>query len=285
MAAEDFSRDMLAERPMGQFPISIATSLAIESACGISALAPSPTVEMQSRDLLMVNVRTLFRNIFTSLEASQKPLLEEYTIAEAIAGEIRVIEGAIAEYTDGRASVMVYYCTYTDTARKYSKSLIKPMNTPAQKFYWQTETAVMKYLEKDFKDSTPIVRYTSDFPDIHADALIITHYPVDLLNRYRFSSLALLESHTGSVKTPLMWNTKLQAGKDHPNLPFDRMTLQMFGDGVLFTPMPAKIRTRVLQVAEKNRWTPASTKDFVIATITERRDPALEMLVKDLYRS
>jgi len=285
VAADDYSRELLADRTMGQFPISIPTSLAIESAIGILPEAPTDAPEIGRRDVLMLNVRTLLRNLYNTLEASQRPLLEEYTIAEAIAAEIRTIESVIAEHSDGRCAVATYYCSHIDVGRKFSKALIKPIQTPAQKFYWTIETAVMKYLQEDFKATTPISKYVTDFPDIQGEGLILTHYPIDLLQRYRFSSLALLESHTGSVKQSLMWNTKLQNGKDHPNLPFDRMTLQMFGDGVVFSPMPIKIRKRVLEVAQKNNWTPASTKDFVIATIVERRDPALEMLVKDLYRS
>jgi hypothetical protein len=142
---------------------------------------------------------------------------------------------------------------------------------------------VIKNLLTQFEGGTPIEQYTTDFPDIHATTLLMSHYPVDLLQRYRFMSLAHLESHTGAVKTPLMWNTKLVNGKETPYLPFDKMTLQMFGDGIAFTPMPAKIRKRVLELAVEYKWTPATTKDLVIHSAEAGKDPALVMLLKDLY--
>lgn len=285
MAAEDYSRDLLANRAQGQFPLSVPTSLAIESMLGINPDLPTEAPEIHNRQLLMVNVRTLLRNLYGCVETNDRPLLDEYTIAEMISSEMRTIESLISEYSDGRCDARFYYCSYTDASRKFSRALIKPVRTPAQQFYWKMEKTVMKFLFEDFKSGPAVTKFVTDFEATHASALIITHYPVDLLQRYKFSALSLLESHTGVIKPPIMWNTKLQNGKETPDIPFDRMTLQMFGDGIMFSPMPIKIRTRVLEVSKKDRWTPASTKDYVIASITERRDPALEMLVKDLYRS
>jgi hypothetical protein len=286
VAVEDYSRGLLTDRPQGQFPLSIATSLAIEGMLGIMPDKPPPAdPEIDKTELLMVNVRTLLRNLYGSIPTGDRPMLDEYTIAEAISNEMRTIESIIAEKSDGRCFCQFYYCSYIDSNRKFSKGLIKPLRTPSQQFYWKMEKTVMGFLRDEFKSGPGIKEFVTEFEDANYSTLIITHYPVDLLQRYRFSSLMLLESFTGAIKPPLMWNTKLQNGEDIQNLPFDRMTLQMFGDGVMFSPMPIKIRERVLQVALKDRWTPARTKDFVIASITNRRDPALEVLVKELYRN
>lgn len=283
MAVEDISREKLSERAMGQFPISIATSLAIESAVGILPEAPTDSPEILRRDLLMINIRTLIRNLMGSVDKEAKPLLEEYTMAEAVSNEMRVIEEAISEHSDGRCEVKFYHCTYGDVPRNFKQAVLKGPTTTAQHQYWASKNLVIKNLLNEFESGSPIEKYTTAFPDIHSKTLLLTHYPLDLLQRYRFTSLALLESHTGAVKTPLMWNTKLVGGKEVPFLPFDKMTLQMFGDGIVFAPMPIKIRKRVLELGVANNWTPASTKDLVIHSAESRKDPALEMLIKDLY--
>lgn len=271
---------------MGQYPVSIATSLALESLMGI--LETDPNAEdplVNHTELLMVNIRTLLRNLYSSIETAKRVFLDEYTIAEALVNEMRTIESILMEASDGRCFAQFYYCTYVDANRKFPKALIKPVRTPAQQFYWKMEKTVIGFMTDDFKSGPGFKRYTTDFEETTSSAVIITHYPVDLLQRYKFSRLTLLESHTGAIKTPLMWNSKLQSTSNVDNLPFDKMTIQMFGDGVMFSPMPIKIRERVLEVAKKDNWTPSKTKDFVIASITNRRDPALEILVKEMYRN
>src|SRR5690606_22392271 len=121
------------------------------------------------------------------------------------------------------------------------------------------------------------------FPDKGSDGLILTHFPVDLLNRYRFKTLKLLESHTGAIKPFNVWNTKLKDGQGLDVIPFDRMTLQMFGDNAHFSPMHKKVRMTIYNLVVKNKWTYATTKDYVFYCIQQNRDPALEDLVRELY--
>lgn len=284
MAADTISRNVLAERAVGQFPISIATSLAIESAIGILPEAPTDSPEIKKRQLLMINIRTLIRNLYGSVPTEQRAKLEEYTIAETISNEMRAIEGITAEHSDGRCSCVFYHCSYVDIPRKFPKSLPKSPSTAAQQLYQTSEQVIIRYLDTEFASGSPLNHYVSDFPDMNVHAMLVTHYPIDLLQRYRFASLVLLESHTGAVKSPVFWNTKLHNGRELENLPFDRMTLQMFGDGVTFSPMPIKIRRTVHKLAMDGGWTPGTTKDLVIRQVEQHRDPALEMLVKELYR-
>lgn len=284
MSVDSLSRNTLAERAMGNFPLSIATSQAIESVIGKLPDAPTADPEINRIDLLMVNVRTLIRNIFGSLDKEALKKVDEYTVAESLVAEMRTIEQIITENSDGRCQTMYYFCSYADFLRKFTKSIPKTANTLLQKQKAASEHTVSEYLLNDFKDQAPIEKYVTDFPNIDARTAIMTHYPIDLLQRYKFKSLVLLESHTGAVKPPMMWNTKLQDGKELELLPFDRMTLQVFGDNVLFVPMAVKIRQRVYKIAKDRAWTPATTKDYAIYTVEQNRDPALEVLVKDLYR-
>lgn len=284
MSADSISRDILTARAVGQFPISIATSLAIESAFGILPEAPSESPEIHKRDIVLVNIRTLFRNILGSVATEEKTKLSEYTIAEVMAAEMRTIETLVSEYSDGRCSAGFYHCSYKDLNSEFPRSIPRTANTPGQKVYQAMEGAAVKLIKTNQITTPPISWLNRKFPESQARALILSHYPIDLLQRYKFSALSLLESHTGAIKPPVMWNTKLHKGRELDVIPFDRMTLQLFGDGIIFSPMPVKIRKRVYNIAIKKNWTPATTKDYVIHCIEQNRDPALEVLVKDLYR-
>lgn len=284
MTVDSKSWQAISQRAVGQFPISVATSLAIESFIGVLPEAPTDSPEINKRDLIKISVRTMFRNLFGSLVTEQKGDVEVYSLAETLANEMRTIESLIAEHSDGRCQTEFYYCSYMDLLNKFQKALVKVPNTPGQKYYANLEAGTCKALMKEVTGGSMVAQYVRDFSDSNASAVIVSHYPIDLLQRYRFQSLSLLESHTGAVKPPMMWNTKLQNGRELEILPFDRMTLQMFGDGVMFSPMPLKIRQRVYKIAVDKGWTPATTKEYVIRSIEENRDPALEVLVKDLYR-
>lgn len=281
--SEDKSRQILSERAVGQYPVSIATSLAIESLLGILPDAPTDKPEIDDVDVIMINVRTLFRNVLGSIDGSFREKLTEYTLAECIAREFTTIESILSERRDGRIIVELYHCSYKDIISGFSKGILKTPNTPAQKAYQVMETATLDELKDSFK-STPVSQYNAKFKDTNLRGVILTHYPVDLLNRYAFSSLKLLESHTGAIKPPLLWNTKLHNGKENTFIPFDRMSLQIFGDGVTFSPAPIKIRKLLLEIGVLNKWTPATTKDKVINDVVQYRDPALEVLVKECYR-
>jgi len=284
MSLESVSREILTNRTVGQFPLSIATSLAIESLIGIHPDAPSDSPPIQHHDALWVNMRTLIRNLLGSIPTDQRKHLTEQTVAEYIVNEMRAIEAVCVEHGDGRFDVAYYKCSYSDLTYTYNKAILKVPTTPGQKASHIFEEQVLKVIDAEYQGHIPYLTLTRKFPDVHVKALMLSHYPVDLLQRYKFESLSLLESHTGAVKPPSLWNTKLHNGKELERIPFDRMTVQLFGDGVTFTPMNLKVRQKMIELAEKNKWTPMTTKDFVIYCVQQNRDPALEGLVKDLYR-
>lgn len=279
------SRQILADRAKSEkLPLSVATGIAIESALGLLEEAKDEHAPVLDRDLLMINVSTLFRNLHGAVLTEKRGFLNPYTVAEALATEMRTIESLIMEGSEGRCMVVFYQCSYKSLFKDFTKSLPKISNTVIQKDYDLLEFASLGELKDSIVSKPPIARYDTTIDQKGGKALILTHYPVDLLNRYNFQALSLLESHTGAIKPPQMWYTKLKDGADLKIIPFDRMTIQMFGDKVHFTPMPIKIRKTVYNLAVKDKWTALSTKDKLIHSITMNRDPALEVLVKDLYR-
>lgn len=281
---DDAARSILSGREFGpNEPLSIATSVAIDSIMGRIEEANDKYAPILDHDLFMVHTRTLYRNLIGSVPTEERKRLTPYVLAEALSTEMRIIETVVSEASQGKCTVEFYHCDYRTILNDFKKSLPRLPTTPGQKDAKALEYATLNAFKNDLVSKPPVEYFNRKFPDKGSDALIFTHYPVDLLNRYRFKSLKLLESHTGAIKPFNVWNTKLREGWGLEPLPFDQMTLQMFGDNVHFSPMHKKVRMTVFNIAVKNKWTYATTKDYVLYCIQQNRDPALEALVRELY--
>jgi len=282
---DDQARVVLSERAFSENePLSIATGIAIDSVLGLLEEAKDPEPPILKYDIFLVHIRTIYRNLIGSVPTELRNKLTPLALAEVMSTEMRVIETLISEATEGRCEIRFYHCNYSSIMNDFSRSLPKIPTTPGQKASTALEFSTYQALKEDIVSKPPIDYWNRKFPEIGGRGIVLTHYPVDLLNRYRFESLHLLESHTGAIKPPALWNTKLREGWGLEQLPFDRMTLQMFGDNIQFSPMNKKIRMTLFNIAVKKKWNHATTKDYVIHCVTEHRDPALEVLVKDLYR-
>ena len=276
---DDISYGLLANRTLGELPISIATSLAVESILGINQLAPTAGGLMDSIGLLLVNIRTMVRNLVGSMESSDTVLLTYETITRSIITEMTVIDSLMKD-----KEVTYYIPTYREVETKFPLAKIRLNNTPKQAIYQALEQGVLRVLseEKDNLSSNVIVIDTK-LPGKLTKAAIITNYPIDLLSYSSYLNLTLVESHTGAFKNKLLWNSKFVNGRDADNIPFDKAMLQIFGDSVMFHPQGIKIRRRLLEIAEKFRWDPMTTKDRVLFSIRESHEPNLYAAVREFY--
>lgn len=273
----------LAEREKGQLPISIASSRALEGAFGILEEAPEAHPIIHRVDALYVNLRTLIRNIAGSVESEVNAQLTAEDISATMANELQIIESAVQQVSNGKVAVVPYVCSYESLKRLYPKAMMKTTTTEKMTFAFMREVNALNDFELNRGWIHP-KKFDIDFEKDDRKTLILTNYAIDLLQKYKFTSLTLLESHTGAVKPPPMWYTKLNNGKDLKTIPFDRMTIQMFGDGSnLFSPFPIKIRRHMLAISEKNGWTPLTTKALILESVKKERDPVLESLILNLY--
>lgn len=263
-------------------PISIATALAVENTIGQHPDMPTDKPEIKGYQNLLINLRTLYRNLAGSLDKEQRGKVNDEVMAQTLANEIRAIESALIQVTNGRCGVQVYLCSYNGLRRRYPKALLRTATTDLQIQALSLESVVIKRFSENHVDQVDFIHTDMDFETDDRDTLIMTHYPVDLLQRYRFRKLTLLESHTGKHKPPLEWHTKL-GSRTLTRMPFDRMTLQLFGDGVMFQPQPVKYRKLIQEMAETDNWTPATTKDLILRDVELKRSIDLETLIKDLY--
>lgn len=268
---------MLAGREKGQFPASIATSLALESLAGIHPNIPNVTeLPINDTKVILINIRTIIRNIYGAVSTEVQRELKPKPLLDSLLEDMSVIEGTINRLSEGMVTTVFYACSYGSLNRKYPHAIMRPTNTERQLHYVHLERDAIKALL-----STPIHfdirKYDCDITDRFEDTFIITHQCIDLLSKAQFTKLLLLETHTGAIKNNLQWNTKLTRSKDDlVRIPFCRFSLQVFGDNHhLFSPMDAKTRTAVIDMAEADKWTALSTKDRIIASIKKITDADL----------
>lgn len=286
MSTNPRALELISARELGQVPVSIGTSLALEGAFGILEDNPDNNPVINRVDVLYVNLRTLIRNLVGAIPPGDIDEVYPEDLAVMLINEVSIIEQAVLQFTGGRVKTQVYLCNYRQMPKRFPFAILKAAKTSIQQLAAvREEHVVTEFL--NLLPQNPTVRIIETDMDLTPDprkVLMLTSYAVDLLQRYRFSSLILLESHTGAAKSQAMWHTKLTNGKELSNIPFDQMTIQFFGDnGNLFTGFPIKYRRVLLSIAEKNRWNSLTTKDYIISCVHKAYEPDLEQLVKNLY--
>lgn len=281
----------ISQRTISAFPISVGTSLALESA--LSALNPSidpnreipQKVNLADYDDFWINISTLFRNLFGSLtkEGSKRVLPRE--LAQGLIEEIEFIQHIVANETLNRTKTFFYICQYTDLPRKYPHAIFRQDNTELQKTYRLLHDEAIKTVLHHFGKVEFLKIFVSEIiPTNISNALIITHVAHDLLSYKNFKELHLLESHTGILKKKHQWSSKYSDGKTLQMMPFTKGLLQIFGDSETFRSFPYKTRLMLVDLAEKNKWTPATTKDKIMSNLEQLPDKFAVELLKSIFR-
>lgn len=276
----------LSSRDLGQIPVSIGTSLALEGAFGILEDNHNPKPIIHVVDVVYVNIRTLIRNMVGAIDPEQLNKVFPEDMASMLVNELTTIREAVSLVAAGRVKVQYYLCNYRTIPKRYPAAKLKMANTDKQKFdAMREENTVIEF--KRILDHHPeinLIESDVDLPNDNRRILLLSSYAVDLLQRYRFQSVTLLESHTGAVKPASMWHTKLTGGKELPFMPFDRMTIQFFGDNNnLFSGYPIKVRRVLIDIAIKNKWNALTSKDYILSCVKKAYEPELELLIHRLY--
>lgn len=267
------SEDILAEREMGQYPISIGTSLALEGANGVYPEREESPPPLLQYNRLWVNVATLFRNLFGSLTAEEQNRVTASDLSIALASELGPIDAAVSETAGRKVRVTFYLNQLTKMTTWFPKANLKKPTTPKQRIFAGLMAETLAMLPNYLEDID--YRYADGPLDGDGRALILTHSAVDLLSAYRFDELVLLESHTGKLKPKSLWGTKL--GTKDETLPFNAFTLQVFGDGSThFSPLSIKYRRAILEVAKKDRWVSVTTLAKIRMGVNTIRDPQIK---------
>lgn len=278
----------LVMRELGQFPISIASSLALEGFFGIH---PDLIGEKDySKDFkeIWINVRTLVRNIDGALPKETKIYPKDADYYNCLISEMQIIVNHLKTKLGDDLRVVFYAMSYQRFTQFWSHAIFKDKSTDIQLRYAGVENRCLSILDKDVKSdahgSLDIRFFDTHIGGIGEDAVVLSHFPVDLLLTITGKFKALLESHTGRVKLSPEWNTKLKNGRDYPRIPFDRCMIQIFGDSSgMVKPQDIKVRRKMLEIAEKHQWDAQTTRARVKLCVGLAKEPVLMDLVNRLY--
>ena len=277
-------------RVVGFYPISIATSLAMESALNTGEHEDLLRKERPLRNkLLMINIRTLYRNAFNSFSAMEKKLLTIKPILDAVAEDIGSVFEAVKR-SEPDCEVVFYYCTYKNVEKHMGDLNYYNRGDPTAKNNIKVTNGQLLYrqLEKDLflnlldeTDNMPedIVVKEYEFEiTTKKPTVLLTHYPSDLLSAPNMPSCVLLESHTGKFKGDVDWPSKLH--NKPKNMPFSKMTLSAFGDGVMIAPQELQARKLLLEYAAKYKWDHRTSDTRIIEVCKSKGQTDLVKLLR-----
>lgn len=263
-----FNRDdeILSQRATSSYPISIGTALALES------LFPSrdkrydeereraEPFNFNKEYRLLVNVETMFRNLLGSVPSEVSKQVDPRKYAEVLYSEMEIIKSLCANEGGGYVEPFFYRADHKKLVG-ITNFLIKfrEASTPAAKLYESIEKQTFDRLKKD-EVHIPMITNRRDFP-VAQDALIITHYPIELSAYKNYRSLLLVESHTGKIKGRNEWGSKYYKidGEDMSRLPYTKKLLLIFGDRSHIKPFDLKVRREILRISKEGKWTPMTT--------------------------
>lgn len=274
------NEDILAGRAKGFFPLSIGTSVALEALFNLQ----TPTHEKKKTDpykkydCVCINVATLVRNMCNSVKISDLINVSKESFVNSINNEIVIIQQVFEEYGKGRI-ICCFYRNRYEKMKKYLKDV-----------QFKKPTTVNQQTLLDLEISIPLLvrcqpenlMEDSDLYITHGrrNNLLLTHVPFDLLFN-SLSSVSLLESHTGKIKTPSEFNSKLKNAPD--TMPFNKITIQVYGDkGGIIIPMGSKIRTLFTQEANSAGVNASMNEDRFIDKMKKVKEPEIRSIMMRL---
>jgi hypothetical protein len=278
------------DRTVGFYPISIATSLALEGVFHTGEFDNPTAKDFPLRGkLLLVNIRTLFRNAYNAFTSQEQMMLDIKPIYDSVKEDILEVFTAVSR-SEPECTVEFYYCTYSDPEKHlgalnfYNRGVDTEDHkaTPKQKHYRELEKDLflnLSELLEELPDSIVVNEYDF-YIETKKPTVLLTHYPADLLSEDKMPSVVLLESHTGKLKGKSEWASKLY--NKPTNIPFSKMMLAVFGDGVMIAPQPIKFRKKLLELGAKYKWDHRTTDTRIIEGVKFAKEPHLVTFLRKL---
>lgn len=261
------------ERATGYFPLSIATSLALEGAIGIHPDHPAGPKLLKDFSGHWVNVKTLFRNYYEAIGKEQIPTVNQKDLIDSFRQELEAYLEISAEQGQHKFKTVLYCPDYVGLKQRLPHAILRTDSTPNQVLYSKSMITVLGEIIKNEKELIKLypLKITDPQP---SNTLMLTHYPYDLLTK-AFDALELLESHTGSIKDRSRWYTKFYNGKELPMIPFREGFLSVFGDNQLFRPIGMAYRKTLVDLGKKYDWSFATSLDKVNYGLSTLKDKFL----------
>lgn len=250
------------ERVYSSVPVSVGTGLALES------LVQQPLAKYQS---LLFNARTLVRNAAAAFELEGEVLPTHEELLSALKEDVFQIVEALIPLTETRQfDIIFYYPAYDRLPFIFPEAKVKLDSSPNLTPYQSATSTLFKSVIADFMAAHPnvFVKTKVGLPRFNGKALVLSHHMVDFITTKAYSRLNLIESHTGAVKKFTQLNTKMTGGSKLAEMPFNQLTLQVFGDkAVNFYSLSGLLKNALLVIAKDGNWKPDTTLDYCRHTL------------------
>lgn len=255
-------------------PISIGTANAIqsvlESTDGINhGLMPTPLVACSA---FYVSLWTLTRNAINSVTKENKELINVSTITDIVLGDIQTILAAF----DKIKPVYFYKLTRKSIRNNYGNA-IRVLASSAKSM--EQDDIITRVIDLVMVDETILedrsmllegdmaVEIKGTLP-----IMVLTSHPIDLIEFGQKNPVYCLQSQTGRIVSKDEFHRfyKVKAKykeSGYPRVPFNRLFLQLIGDGKMFLGVGIKQIDEIVKVAEEKEWTQRTTRDRVKLTM------------------
>ena len=285
--------DPISNRVVSAFPLSVATSLALESVL----TGPNPTIDPERQipqqvdinryNEFYINLSTLYRNIVGSINKEDLIKVGPKALKETLLFEMEMIESIFKNEGNNIVKPIFYASQYKEALSKarHPHAIFRSENTEKQKAYRRMHDETISLFLKSRQASDTLKIFDSTIkPTFKPKALILTHIPYDLLSHTKFEYLDLIESHTGVLKNKNQFYTKYHEGKVLNQIPFNVGFLQVFGDSEFYKPFDIRIRKTLMEFATQWRWTQVSTTAKLIQDLDNLKDHYLRETLKTMLR-
>lgn len=275
----------IGDRTKGKYTVSIGTSVALECFFGESNDKPLRAGEVPpylNYQCIMANVRTMARNYISSYKTQDLSTLTIAMLYPEFLQELILIKNIIADQSDNKIVISYYNNSYVKLKNTLKKVNLKDKYTAKQEYTMHLERKLCELLQADSANIKNhfAYEYTNDvIRQGMRRNVIITHYPMDLL--LTTLNVDLLESHTGRIKKPYEFPSKLKRAGD--NVPFNKYTLQLLGDssGYIMSTASA-FRTELLKICSDNGINPVTQEKRFIKVVKTHASPQLRSLVSGM---
>lgn len=269
---------LLLSREIGMsVPVSIGTALIVES--------DNAALDKWESHLL-INIRTLVRNIIGSVDYSQRTILMTDDIVDILIEEMDILKQVLPDYKPG-LEISYYLPDYSGIMHDFKHANPKLYDTEKLQWEYIVGYRVCQRMLEYNRDKDHPVKFIECGWKLERDkrpTTLLTSFPSDLLSQYQFPKMNLLESHTGKIKLRRDWYSKLSGDRDvNKNIPFNKFTLTVFGDGVFFLVVNRKVKRIVLEMASRDKWNYTTTDARIKMSISHIRHEEDRKILLDMF--
>jgi hypothetical protein len=252
--------------------VSIPLDAAIEKYTEGIAEVTSNTYTLDNTTLY-VNMETMVRNAINCFDKSEGDINLKETIRSRIQEDILLFKDYMLTAHD--TNVIVYQPNYKNIKTTTISNLLYSTKKKKKDLFLHRECLKKVDGLEDKKIFSSFTR-----KDGKASCAILTHYPMDLIEYNKFKRFFLFESHTGKIKRPSQFSTKINIKKELSEyIPFIKVMLVVFGDKTIHSGLQKDIKKKVIEIAKESNWTSMTTHNRAMFSIKSKASDVHHLLM------